>query len=186
VQSIDLGSASVDIGFDAPSLSFARAGLDYEVFAARGPHRLHVAGVEAPLSGLHSLSKTEPGTELPQTAPPERDRTTAPSSRFLPLQRFHSPGSGIVGGLPTARQPASPGFLNLMTLSSARSIPALFHASHAHGVYPTELCSSRRRRHPSPVPLPSCHRNRHLKPRDLGRQSSQLPRICANAHPTSG
>jgi hypothetical protein len=166
-------------------MSFAREGLDYEVFAARGPRHLRT-GIEAPLSGLHSLSKTKPGTELPTGAPQSEATTSAPSSRFAPLQRFHSPGSGIVGGLPTARQPASPGFLNLMTLSSARSIPALFHASHAHGVHPTELCSSRCRRQPSPVPLPSCHRKPPAGPRDLGRQSSQLPRICANAHPTPG
>jgi hypothetical protein len=50
-------------------MSFAREGLDYKVFAARGPRRLQADG-EAPLSGLHSLSKTEPGTELPLTAPP--------------------------------------------------------------------------------------------------------------------
>jgi hypothetical protein len=39
--------------------------------------------------------------------------------------------------------PAPTGFLNLMALSSAPSLLALFHARSAHGVRPTELFSSR-------------------------------------------
>jgi hypothetical protein len=42
-----------------------------------------------------------------------------------------------------AWSPAPPGFLNLMTHSSAPSLLALFHARSAHGVRPTEHFSSR-------------------------------------------
>jgi hypothetical protein len=41
-----------------------------------------------------------------------------------------------------SRSPAPPGFLNLMTLSSAPSLPALFHAGSALGVHPPKLSSS--------------------------------------------
>jgi hypothetical protein len=49
----------------------------------------------------------------------------------------------MIGRVCLARPPTSPGFLNLLTLSSAPSLPALFHAGCAHGVRPSELCSSR-------------------------------------------
>jgi hypothetical protein len=41
------------------------------------------------------------------------------------------------------RTPAPPGSLNLLALRSAASLLALFHARSAHGVRPSELCSSR-------------------------------------------
>jgi hypothetical protein len=138
-------------------MSSSRVGLDSKVFAARGPRHLRT-GSEAPLMGLHSLSKTKPGTELPTGAPPKRGHTTGAFLEVYAPSALPSPSSGVFGR-PSHRPDnlASPGFLNLMTLSSARSIPALFHASHAHGVHSSELCSSRRRRQPSPVPLPSGH-----------------------------
>lgn len=92
----------------------------------------------------------------------------APSSRFHAPTALASPGSGIVGGLPTARQPAPSGFLNLLAPSSARSVPALFHASCAHGVHPSELCSSRAgdSRFRCRALLPS---DRIVRPRNFGR-----------------
>jgi hypothetical protein len=67
----------------------------------------------------------------------------APPLRFFPLQRLPARGSGMNWpGLQT-QPPAPPGFLNLLALSSAPSLPALFHAGSAPGVHPSELCSSR-------------------------------------------
>jgi len=54
-----------------------------------------LAGVEAPLSGLHSLSKTEPGSELPLAAPLQAKpnhgaflEVFAPSAFPIPGQRL--------------------------------------------------------------------------------------------------
>jgi hypothetical protein len=55
--------------------------------------------------GLHSLSKTKPGTELPIGAPPKRGHTTGAFLEVHAPSALPSPGSGVVGGLPTARQP---------------------------------------------------------------------------------
>lgn len=180
------GLLAPTLGFGAPFMSSSRVGLDSKVFAARGPLNLRT-GSEAPLMGLHSLSKTKPGTELPIGAPPKRGHTTSAFLEVSAPSALPSPGSGVVGG-PSHRPDslASSGFLNLLTLSSARSIPALFHASYAHGVHPSELCSSRAGGSRLRCRCPLAIGNRSVKPRDLGRQSSQLPRICANAHPTPG
>jgi len=59
--------------------------------------------------------------------------------------------------MPITRPPAPSGFLNLLTLSSAPSLPALFHADPLLGLNPPELYSSRaavrrlRRRYPHAV-----------------------------------
>jgi len=66
-----------------------------------------------------------------------------PPTEFLPLQRVPAQGSGISRGTPTFRAPASSGFRNLMTLSSAPSLLALFHARSTHGVSPSEHFSFR-------------------------------------------
>jgi len=58
--------------------------------------------------------------------------------------------------------PAPPGVRNLLALSSALSLPALFHAGSAHGVNPSELCSSRvavrRFRRLDPLGVPTAFR----------------------------
>ena len=54
-----------------------------------------------------------------------------------------------------ARPPAPTGFLNLLALSSAPSLPALFHAGSAHGVPPSRAFLLSCSRTPSPAPLPS-------------------------------
>jgi hypothetical protein len=88
-------------------------------------------------------------------------RKTAPLMRFLPLQRVpHSRQRLFEGRASHARPPAPSGFLNLLTLQSAPSLPALFHAGSAPGVRPSEPCSSRaavrrlRRRCPLDVATP--------------------------------
>jgi len=61
-----------------------------------------------------------------------------------------------------SQSPAPPGFLNLMTLSSAPSLPALFHAGSALGVHPPKLSSSctavRCFQRPSPLGVPTAFR----------------------------
>jgi hypothetical protein len=67
----------------------------------------------------------------------------------------------LFGRASHARSPAPSGFLNLLTLSSAPNLLALFHARSALGVFPSELSSSRtavhrlRRRCPPAVRIPS-------------------------------
>lgn len=72
-------------------MSSSRVGLDSKVFAARGPLNLRT-GSEAPLMGLHSLSKTKPETELPIGAPPKRGHTTG---AFLEV---HAPSALPISG----------------------------------------------------------------------------------------
>jgi hypothetical protein len=50
--------------------------------------------------GLHSLSKTKPGTELPIAAPPKRGHTTGAFLEVSAPSALPSPGSGIVGEPP--------------------------------------------------------------------------------------
>jgi hypothetical protein len=117
-----------------------------------------------------SSPRLEPPSELRRTAspgrrPPKRSRPDPPLG-FRPLQRI--PG---VGQPPHARVPAPwlvapSGFRNLLTLSSAPHLPALFHAGPAPGVRPSELCPSRsavrcfRRRTPPVVRPPRTHPTR--------------------------
>jgi hypothetical protein len=89
-------------------------------------------------------------------------RKTTPLMRFLPLQRFPHPGQRLFEGRAFhTRPPAPSGFLNLLTPRSVPSLLALFRARSAHGVRPSELCSSRaavrrlQRRCPLDVGTPS-------------------------------
>jgi hypothetical protein len=81
--------------------------------------------------------------------------SAAPPMRFLPLQRLPAQSSGIDGRGCLARPPAPPGFLNLLAPSSAPCLLALFHARSAHGVRPSELCSSRTAVRRCPASFPS-------------------------------
>jgi len=93
-------------------------------------------------------------------------RTRRPASRTgrndtslevcFPYSVFPARSSGIMDGLATARPPAPPGFLNLLTLLSAPDLPALFHAGPALGVTPFRALLLSRSRTLSPAPLPSC------------------------------
>jgi hypothetical protein len=61
----------------------------------------------------------------------------------------------MIGRVCLARPPAPPGFRNLLALSSAPSLPALFRAGSAHGVPPSRAFLLSCSRTPSPAPLPS-------------------------------
>jgi hypothetical protein len=70
------------------------------------------------------------------------------------------------------RPPAPPGFLNLVTRSSAPSLAALFRAASAHGVAPFRALLLPCSRAPSPAPLPSCRQDepdgRPTRPTEVG------------------
>jgi hypothetical protein len=70
---------------------------------------------------------------------------------------------------------APSGFLDLSALSSASSLPALFHAGSAHGVVPFRAFLLPCSRTPSPAPLPSCrwtHLSEPNPPRAVDCRSS--------------
>lgn len=75
-----------------------------------------------------------PRTGYPDAVPPVR--FLAPTAFSSSRQRFCGPMTGFHHLAPS-------GFLNLLTLWSAQSLPALFRAGSALGVRPSELCSSR-------------------------------------------
>jgi hypothetical protein len=67
------------------------------------------------------------------------------------------PGAAAESGrVCLTRPPAPSGFLDLLTLSSAPSLVALFHATSAHGVVPFRAFLLPCSRTPSPAPIPSC------------------------------
>jgi hypothetical protein len=135
-----LRSARTRIGLGAPLMPFAtRAGLQGH-HALRHRSRL---GLQLSSLGLPRSFRVRPRVERPPSCP-KPVRTAAPPLRFLPLQRIPVEGSGLsCPGVPRPRRHASPGFLNLLTPSSASDLPALFQTGSAPGVLPSEPSSSR-------------------------------------------
>jgi hypothetical protein len=90
-------------------------------------------------------------------APVSRDASSAPPveslapSVFPHMEQRLFPGSDLPAGAL-----APPGFLNLLTLSSAPCLPALLHAGSTLGVSPSRALLLRCSRTLSPTPLPSC------------------------------
>jgi hypothetical protein len=85
-----------------------------------------------------------PSGRLSHARPRSVAKSSAPPVRFLPLQRVPARGSGtMVTERPKLDRPTPSGFLDLLASSSAPDLLALFHARSAHGVSPSELCSSR-------------------------------------------
>jgi hypothetical protein len=147
--------ASTLIGWMLPSCP--RPKLGYRVFTGPGSRAHSERKPGNPLMGLCSPTESSKLERPPASSAPERVWTrAAPPMRFLPLQRLPARGSGIVGRVCLARPPAPPGFLNLLALRSAPSLPALFHAGSAHGVAPFRALLLSCSRTPFPAPLPSC------------------------------
>jgi hypothetical protein len=147
--------ASTRIGWMLPSCP--RPKLGYRVFTGPGSRAHSERKPGNPLMGLCSPTESSKLERPPASSAPERVCTrAAPPMRFLPLQRLPARGSGIVGRVSLARPPAPPGFLNLLVLRSAPSLPALFHAGSAHGVAPFRALLLPCSRTPFPAPLPSC------------------------------
>jgi hypothetical protein len=168
LQSINPGRATTVIGFGDPltSLALKRSqrndiALNHRVFArpaavsARKHPRHPLVGFRPP----SECSACRAAVAIDDGEPPKP--ASAPPLRSLPLQRIPTRGSGFVGRVYLARPPAPSGYLNLLAPQSAPSLLALFHARSAHGVHPSEPCSSRaavrrlRRRCPLDVAAPS-------------------------------
>jgi len=123
-------------------------------------------------------------------------------NNFLPQGLFpHSvfpvPGSGFVGELYLSSPPAPSGFLNLLTPSSARYLPTLFHAGSAYGIRPSEPCSSRaavrRLQRHSPHDISFARSPQHIQSMSQNKKPESLftaPKLCvtklAKHHPPSG
>jgi hypothetical protein len=76
-----------------------------------------------------------------------------PPLRLVPLQRVPDPGQRREWSRgPTLDSPAPSGFPNLLALSSAPSLPAIFQAGPAHGVSALQSIFLPRSRTPSPAP----------------------------------
>lgn len=112
-----------------------------------------------PRESSHELAlafRVQPTTERPRGLPIPK---SAAHERLLPRGLFPfsvSPhgAAAYCMMVPNHHAPAPSGFLDLLALSSAPSLPALFHAGSALGVHPSEPSSSRaavpRLRGPSP------------------------------------
>jgi len=91
------------------------------------------------------------------------DQTPTSSSSLEVFTPSAFPPLGAAASIDRAcmsRSPAPSGFLNLMTLSSAPSLPALFHAGSALGVSPSKAFFLVRSRALFPTPFPSWRPNR--------------------------
>jgi len=98
-----------------------------------------------PLMALAASSETRPRSEPPLSCSPAETESSRhqhlPCGSF-PFSAFSSPQQHDMGRSCHTPNPLAPsGFLNLLTPSSAASLPALFHAGITHGVdCPSELC----------------------------------------------
>jgi len=117
----------------------------------RGPHSDRALGLIRPLVEFRESSRRlicpfrdKPRTELPSHRAPEDALPCfgAFLEVWFPFSVFPTRGSGFMGRRFLVRPPASSGFRNLLTPSSAPSLPALFHTGPAPGVHPSEHCSS--------------------------------------------
>jgi len=123
---------------------------------------------------LELLSQT---WALLQSSPLSSGRQTAPRKmlRLLPWDSFPFSVSSTQSSSRSVsayltQTLASPGFLNLLTPSSTLCLLALFHASSAHGVFPSELCS--------PHAAVLCFHSRC--PLVVGRMRRPYAAFCAN------
>jgi hypothetical protein len=137
--------ASNDIGFRCSPLVLGVArwtpGFSHGRLPCHARKLDRVSSLELPPS---FRERRPPSGRRPRIRPRSSPRALAPPVRFLPLQRLPAQGSGIKSDRAShTRPPTPPGFLNLLTSSSAPSLLALFHARSAHGVRPSELSSSR-------------------------------------------
>jgi len=98
---------------------------------------------------------------------------------FSPLSCLPTCGSGSFEALAsTAKAFSPPGFLNLLALSSAPCLPALFHAGSTFGVLPSKALLLQCSRTSSPTPyLPSC-RSRHPSFCSVSHQPSDCSASC--------
>jgi len=135
-----------------------------------------------------SFRDTQASSSRTSTRQAER---AAPPLRFRPLQRIPARNKGWLDcpGMPLPERLAPPGFLNLLTPCSAPCLLAIFQTRSAHGVSPSELCSSRaavhrlRRRYPHDVGTPLHKRHRPRAPprnRSSKTEASDLKRDTAN------
>jgi len=89
---------------------------------------------------LPSASEFDPHRPPSQTVPKKR-YDSLPSWGLAPLRRVELREATNIGlTWPDCAAPSN--FLSFLTLCSARSPPAFFHAGNAHGVHPSEVFSS--------------------------------------------
>jgi hypothetical protein len=138
--------ASTDIGFRCSPHALGDRSLDYRVFTRLEPRPYPKArpksSHELPRSFRERHSPSGLSPHRPTEAGPYVEK--APPVGFLPLQRLPAQGSGMIDRVSQTRPPAPSGFLDLLTPSSAPSLPT--HISESDpllGFHPPELCSSR-------------------------------------------
>jgi hypothetical protein len=130
-----------------------------------------------PLLSFRSTPETRPRTERPPspgTRPGTYDGSSLEVSSPSAFSRLRA--AAYCGRVCLTQPPAPPGFLNLLTHSSALGLPALFHAGPAHGVAPFRALLPSGSRTPSPAPMPSCRCSRARAVPACGHMPSRLPR----------
>lgn len=105
-------------------------------FRVPRPQSQSMRASENPLVDFQPPTETNPTVEPLPRDPCEQGTWQLPPVRFLPLQRLPGKGQRHCGQACRAHPPAPSGFRNLLTLSSARNLPALFHAGSAPGIRP--------------------------------------------------
>jgi len=138
-----------------PSCPWNRS-RNFRVFATYG-FRFNPKAVTGSLSSFTLFFRVHQRSSCLLLASVSRDKSLAPPVEFSPLPCFPTWGSGCFQvSASMAKTLAPPGSLNLMTLSSAPCLPALFHAGSTLGVLPPKALLLSCSRSPSPTPLPSC------------------------------
>jgi len=127
----------------APPLMPFAFRLDFRVFACQVPGKA-IESFQDPLVGFGSPSKATQAPSrrlellvfqgLRHSASPERLSATPPLRFLTPSALSHSEQRPCRDRVCLTRSPAPSGSLNLLVLSSALSLPALFHAGSALGV----------------------------------------------------
>jgi len=156
--------------------ALCRSRPGFRVFAFQDPEK-QLAYSSGSSHGLRLLFRGCPSTEPLHRAlgfPPALPSAVKPSA-FLqrlpqgsdPFSVFPAQGSGIAGRAFLTQPPAPSGSRNLLALSSAPSLPALFHAGSALGVALQSFAPpAQPYAVPSAVPLLAFSRLQGLAPRE--------------------
>jgi hypothetical protein len=117
--------------------------VNFKAFASQVPRKSCEAS-SAVLSWTYTLLQSTPRQRAAASARNRVRRSGGSSLEVFVPYSVSPPGAAVFmdRGCLARAQPAPSGFLNLLTLSSAPNLLALFHASSAHGVRPSELSSS--------------------------------------------